>query len=418
MSSRARSSANECGDPVADHISDGIVSSLIGSLLAMTQSCMKKNFAKLGIAVHKKLHGKIEVVSKKQIKTADDLSILYTPGVGAASSYLAAHKSEIRKMTIKNNTVAVVSDGSAVLGLGNIGPEGAIPVMEGKCVLFKEFGGVDAFPIVLATQNADEIVDTVKNIAPIFGGINLEDISAPRCFEIEERLEKILDIPLMHDDQHGTAIVVMAGLINAFQVVKKTIQKSKFVIVGAGAAGNAVAKLLYKIGAGDIIVLDSKGIIDRDRKDLDPYKKALAEITNKENLCGNVLAAAKGADAIIGVSKPGAITVEHIKAMAVNPIVFALANPMPEILPDIAKKAGAFIVATGRSDFDNQINNVLGFPGIFRGALDHNIKKITPEIKLRAAKALASLVKNPTVTNIVPSVFDKRVAKAVAKAVR
>ncbi len=379
---------------------------------------MPKNYAKLGIDVHKKLHGKLSIVSKKSIKTLDDLSILYTPGVGAASSYLAAHKNEIRKMTIKGNTVAVVSDGSAVLGLGNLGPEGAIPVMEGKCVLFKEFAGIDAFPIVLDTQNTDEIVETVKNIAPIFGGINLEDISAPRCFEIEERLEKILDIPLMHDDQHGTAIVVMAGLINAFKVVKKDIKKSKIIIVGAGAAGNAVAKLLHQIGAGDVIVIDSKGIIDRDRKDLDPYKKHLSEITNKENICGNVLAAVKGADAIIGVSKPGAIESQHIKLMAEKPIVFALANPIPEIMPDVAKKAGAFIVATGRSDFPNQINNVLGFPGIFRGALDHNVKKITQEIKLKAAKVLAYLVKNPNPINIIPSVFDKRVAKAVAGAVR
>ncbi len=379
---------------------------------------MLKNFAKLGIDVHKKLHGKLSVVSKKPIKTLDDLSILYTPGVGAASSYLATHKSELRKMTIKNNTVAVVSDGSAVLGLGNIGPEGAIPVMEGKCVLFKEFADIDAFPIVLDTQNTDEIVQTVKNIGPIFGGINLEDISAPRCFEIEEKLEKILDIPLMHDDQHGTAIVVLAGLINAFKVVGKKISESKIVIVGAGAAGNAVAKLLHQIGAADIIVIDSKGIIDRRRKNLDPYKKQLSRITNKRNISGNVGQAVKGADAIIGVSKPGSITASHVKLMTTKPIVFALANPVPEIMPDAAKKAGAYIIATGRSDFPNQINNVLGFPGIFRGALDHHVKKITPEIKLRAAKTLASLVKNPTPTNIIPSVFDKRVVKAVASVVR
>jgi len=379
---------------------------------------MKKNYAKLGIETHKKMHGKLSVISKKPIRTLDDLSILYTPGVGAASSYLAAHKAEVRKMTIKSNTVAVVSDGSAVLGLGNLGPEGAIPVMEGKCVLFKEFGGVDAFPIVLDTQDPDEIVETIKKIAPIFGGINLEDISAPRCFEIEERLQNLLDIPLMHDDQHGTAIVVLAGLMNALKVTGKKISQSKFVIVGAGAAGNAIAKLLHFVGAGDIIVVDSKGIIDRDRKGLDSYKKMLSEITNKENICGNVAAAAKNADVMIGVSKPGSITAKHIKLMAKKPIIFALANPTPEIMPDAAKKAGVFIIATGRSDFPNQINNVLGFPGIFRGALDHNVKKITPEIKLRAAKALASLVKNPTPINIVPSVFDRRVAKAVAKAVR
>jgi len=379
---------------------------------------MPKNYAKLGIDIHKKLHGKISVVSKKPIKTLDDLSILYTPGVGAASSYLAAHKSEIRKMTIKSNTVAVVSDGSAVLGLGNIGPEGAIPVMEGKCVLFKEFAGIDAFPIVLDTQDVDGIVETIKNIAPVFGGINLEDISAPRCFEIEERLEKILDIPLMHDDHHGTAIVVLAGLINAFRVVGKKISQSKIVIVGAGAAGSATAKLLHQIGAGDVIVIDSKGIIDRHRKDLNLYKKLLAKITNKNNVCGNVAAAVKDADAIIGVSKPGSITANHIKLMASKPIVFALANPVPEIMPDTAKKAGAYIVATGRSDFPNQINNVLGFPGIFRGALDHNVKKITPEIKLAAAKKLASLVKSPSANNIIPSVLDKRVVKAVASVVK
>ncbi len=379
---------------------------------------MKKNYAKLGIEAHKKMHGKISVISKKKIKKLDDLSILYTPGVGAASSYLASHKNEIRKMTIKNNTVAVVSDGSAVLGLGNIGPEGAIPVMEGKCVLFKEFANIDAFPIVLDTQDVDKIVETVKNIAPVFGGINLEDISAPRCFEIEERLEKILDIPLMHDDQHGTAIVVLAGLINAFRVVKKSIQKSKFVIVGSGAAGSAIAKLLHQIGAGDILMADSKGLICEERKELNYHKKHLAKITNNRNICGDTKAAVKNADAIIGVSGPGSITAEHIKLMNKKAIVFALANPTPEIMPDEAKKAGAFIVATGRSDFPNQINNVLGFPGIFRGALDHNIKKITPAIKLRAAKALASLVKNPTSTNLVPSVFDKRVVKAVSNAVR
>jgi len=396
----------------------GIASSLVGSLLAMTEYCMPKNFAKLGIDAHKKMHGKISVISKKPVKSLDDLSILYTPGVGAASSYLASHKSEIRKMTIKSNSVAVVSDGSAVLGLGNIGPEGAIPVMEGKALLFKEFGGIDAFPIVLATQDRDEIVETVKNIAPVFGGINLEDIAAPKCFYVEEQLEKILDIPLMHDDQHGTAIVVLAGLINALKVAGKKISASKFVIVGAGAAGNAVAKLLHELEAGDIIVVDSKGIINRDRKNLDPYKQFLAKITNKKNLRGNVLAAAEGADAIIGVSVPGSIQTLHIKKMNERPIVFALANPVPEILPDLARKAGAFIVATGRSDFANQINNVLGFPGVFRGALDHNVKKITPEIKVRAARALAALVKSPTATNIVPSVFDKRVVKAVAKAVR
>jgi len=378
----------------------------------------KKSIAAIGIAAHRKLHGKIVVAGKKRIKSLNDLSIYYTPGVGAAASYLASHKNEVRKMTIKNNTVAIVSDGSAVLGLGNIGPEGAIPVMEGKAMLFKEFAGIDAWPIVLDTQDVDEIVATVKNIAPIFGGINLEDISAPRCFAIEERLEKILDIPLMHDDQHGTAIVVMAGLLNALKVAKKSLAKSKIVIIGAGAAGNATAKLLVQAGAADVIVIDSKGIISKTRTDLDQYKKQLAQITNKNNTSGDTAVAVRGADAVIGVSKPGTITPYHIKTMASRPIIFALANPNPEILPTQAKKAGAYIIATGRSDFPNQINNVLGFPGIFRGALDHNIKKITPEIKLRAAYKLAALVKKPTPTNIIPSVFDKRVAKATASVVK
>ena len=378
----------------------------------------KKSIASLGIAAHKKLRGKISVVGKKPIKSLNDLSIYYTPGVGAAAAYLAGHKDRLRDLTIKNNTVAIVSDGSAVLGLGNIGPEGAIPVMEGKAMLFKEFGGIDAWPIVLATQDVDEIVATVKFIAPVFGGINLEDISAPRCFAVEDKLEKILDIPVMHDDQHGTAIVVLAGLLNALKVVKKSITKSKFVIVGAGAAGNATAKMLVRAGAADVIVIDSKGIVDRDRTDLDPYKKLLSEMTNKNNVCGDTAKAARGADAIIGVSKPGAIMPEHIELMARSPIVFTLANPVPEIMPADAKKAGAAIIATGRSDFPNQINNVLGFPGIFRGALDRNVKKITPEIKLRAAYKLAALVKKPTPTNIIPSVFDKRVAKTVAMAVK
>lgn len=376
------------------------------------------SFAKAAIALHKKLRGKISVISKAPLRNKKDLSLLYTPGVGAVSSYLASHKKETRNLTIKRNSVAVVSDGSAVLGLGNIGPEGALPVMEGKCVLFKEFAGIDAFPVVLATQDTDEIVETIKNIAPVFGGINLEDIAAPRCFEIEEQLEKILDIPFMHDDQHGTAIVVLAGLINAFKVVKKSIQKSRIVILGAGAAGIATAKLLQMVGAGEIIILDSKGIINKERGDLNRYKKQLAQITNPGNISGGLAEAIQGVDAIVGVSKAGAIKPKHISAMAEKPVVFALANPVPEIMPQEAKEAGAFVVATGRSDFPNQINNVLGFPGIFRGALDRNIKKITPQIKLRAAQKLASLVEKPTPDSIIPSVFDKRVVKAVASTVR
>ena len=358
------------------------------------------------------------MVSKKAIQNREDLSLVYTPGVGAVSTYLAGHKDEIREYTVKRNMVAVISDGSAVLGLGNIGPEGALPVMEGKAVLFKELAGVDAFPIVLATQDPDEIVATVKNIAPVFGGINLEDISAPRCFAIEERLQAELDIPVMHDDQHGTAVVVLAGLTNAFKVVGKDFKQGKVVIVGSGAAGNAVAKLLLAAGVGNVVLLDRKGIISKDRTDLDEYKMAMAQITNKENLNGDVSVAVRGADAIVGVSGPGSIKPEHIKLMADKPIVFGLANPVPEIMPDEAKAAGAYVVATGRSDFPNQTNNALCFPGFFRGALDNGVKKITTEIKLAAAKALAATVENPTADKILPNVFEKTVVQAIASAVR
>ena len=370
------------------------------------------------IARHKKLNGKISVVSKVPVKTAKDLSIYYTPGVGAVASYLAGHKDQVRNFTVKRNTVAVVSDGSAVLGLGNIGPEGAIPVMEGKCQLFKSFAGVDAWPIILQTQDVDEIVATVKHISPVFGGINLEDISAPRCFEIEKRLIDELDIPVMHDDQHGTAIVVLAAIINAMKVVKKTLQKSKIVIAGAGAAGIAVTKLLLLENAGDVILVDSQAIISRDRKDMNGFKNAIAKITNKNNISGSLQEAIKGADVLIGLAKAGLFKPEHIKSMNERPIVFAMANPVPEIMPAVATKAGAVVVATGRSDFPNQINNVLGFPGIFRGALDNNVKKITPAMKLRAAKNLAALIKKPTADYIIPSPFDKRVVKAVARAIK
>lgn len=375
-------------------------------------------FAQRAIALHKKLKGKLAVVSKVLVRTPQDLSLYYTPGVGAVSSYLANHKNEVRDLTIKRNTVAVVSDGSAVLGLGNIGPEGALPVMEGKCQLFKTFANVDAFPIVLDTQDTEEIIATVKHIAPVFGGINLEDIAAPRCFEIEERLIKELDIPVMHDDQHGTAVVVLAGMLNALKVVKKPLKESRIVIVGAGAAGIATAKLLLLAGAGDVILVDSQAIISRDRQDINDFKKVLAKITNKNNLAGPMAEAIKGADILMGLSKAGLFKPEHIKSMAKNPIVFAMANPIPEIMPDQALRAGAAVVATGRSDFPNQINNVLGFPGIFRGALDNNVKKITPEMKLRVAKTLAALVKKPTAKNIMPSPFDKRVVKAVARAIK
>ena len=374
--------------------------------------------AKKAIAMHKKLNGKISVVSKVPVKTAKELGIYYTPGVGAVSSYLAQNKNQVRNFTIKRNTVAVVSDGSAVLGLGNIGPEGAMPVMEGKCQLFKSFADVDAFPIVLDTQDTEEIIATVKHISPVFGGINLEDISAPRCFEIERRLISELDIPVMHDDQHGTAVVVLAAMINALKVVKKSLKESKVVIVGAGAAGMATAKLLLLKGAEDVILVDSEAIICRQRKYTNEFKSEMAKNTNKRNISGPLEEAIKGADILMGLSKAGLFKAEHIKSMAENPIIFAMANPIPEIMPDEALKAGAAIVATGRSDFANQINNVLGFPGIFRGALDNNVKKITPEMKLRVAEALAALVKKPTRSNIMPSPFDKRVVKAVAKAIR
>ncbi|MDD5438498.1 MAG: NADP-dependent malic enzyme [Patescibacteria group bacterium] len=385
----------------------------------MNQNISEKiSIGEKALELHKELVGKIEVKSKMPVKTMTDLSLIYTPGVGTVSSYLAEHKDQLRDYTIKRNMVAVVSDGSAVLGLGNIGPEGALPVMEGKAVLFKELAGVDAFPIVLATQDPDEIVRTVKNIAPVFGGINLEDISAPRCFAIEERLQAELDIPVMHDDQHGTAVVVLAALTNAFKVVGKEFSKGKVVIQGAGAAGNAVAKLLIAAGIGNVIMLDKKGILSKDRTDLDQYKAAMAEITNKENKSGDLSQAIQGADAIVGVSGPGSIKGEHIKLMAEKPIVLALANPVPEIMPDEAKTAGAFVVATGRSDYPNQTNNALCFPGFFRGALDNGVRKITQEMKLAAARALAATVSDPNPDRILPTVFEPEVVKAIAAAIK
>lgn len=381
---------------------------------------MKKTnlFSAKAISLHKKLKGKIEVKSKIPVCSIGDLSLCYTPGVGAVSSYLSQHKEEVSDFTIKGNTVAVVSDGSAVLGLGNIGPEGAIPVMEGKCQLFKSFANVNAFPIVLNTQDTEKIIETVKAISPVFGGINLEDISAPRCFEIEDRLIAELDIPVMHDDQHGTAIVSLAALINAAKVVNKKISQMKIVIVGAGAAAIAVAKLQLLYGAKDIILVDSRAVISLDRADLTPVKLAMAQKTNPRKISGSLEKAIEGADVLIGLSKAGLFKAEHIKSMAPHAVIFAMANPVPEILPEEAKKAGAMVVATGRSDFPNQINNVLGFPGIFRGALDNKVKKITPEMKLQAAKNLAGLVKKPTAEYIIPSPFDKRVVKAVAKAIK
>ncbi len=378
----------------------------------------KKDYNKLALALHKKMKGKIEVVSKGKLKTRDDWSTMYTPGVGAVASHLAKHPKDAREYTMVRNTVAVISDGSAVLGLGNLGPIGALPVMEGKCAIFKEMAGVDAFPIVLDVHDVEGIIAVVKAIAPGFGGINLEDIASPKCFEIEERLKKELSIPVMHDDQHGTAIVVMAGLINAAKVVKKKFANLKVVVVGAGAAGRAVTLMLIKAGISDVIVTDSKGVIYNGRPDLSGYKKDLAKITNPRHIKGEVLDAVVGADVIVGVSGPGTITKHHIEVMAESAIVFALANPIPEIKPEDAKLAGAAVVATGRSDYPNQVNNSLAFPGIFRGALDKGVRDITDEMKLAAAKKIAALVKKPTADNIIPPNNTPGLVKAVASAVK
>jgi len=370
--------------------------------------------AKEALDYHKKLNGKIGVFSKAPLKSMEDLKLCYTPGVATVSSYLALHKDEVKKYTIKKNAVAVVSDGSAVLGLGNIGVEGALPVMEGKAMIFKEFANIDAFPIVLDTQNVDEIITTIKHIAPVFGAINLEDISAPRCFEIEKRLQDMLDIFVMHDDQHATAIVVLAGLMNAFLVAKKDLRNSAVAVIGAGSAGSAVTKLLYAYGVRNIIVVDTKGILSKCRGGMLPHQEELANITNEACKEGSLEDALIGVDAVVGLSAPNIIKPEFIKTMNERPIVFALANPEPEIMPDIAKKAGVFIIATGRSDFENQVNNALVFPGIFRGALDNNIKKITEEIKITAAQKLSGIIKNPKPDNIIPSIFDSSVVKEVA----
>lgn len=378
----------------------------------------KKDYNKLALALHKKNRGKIELSVKGKLKSKDDWSTMYTPGVAAVSSHLAKKPEDAYAYSIKGNTVAVVSDGSAVLGLGNIGPIGALPVMEGKCAIFKEMAGVDAFPIVLDTQDTEEIIAIVKAIAPGFGGINLEDIAAPKCYEIEERLKRELPIPVFHDDQHGTAIVVLAGLMNAAKVVGKKFETLKVVLVGAGAAGRAIALLLKRAGIEDITVTDSNGIIYEGRPGLTPYKKELAKITNAEKKKGDILTAVGGADVIIGVSGPGTIAKHHVEVMAKDAIVFALANPIPEIKPDDAIAAGAAVVATGRSDYPNQVNNSLVFPGIFRGALDRKLTYITDDMKLAAAKKLAALVKKPTTNEIVPSVNHPDLVKKIASAVK
>ncbi len=379
-----------------------------------------KDVKKEALKLHKKFRGKIEVVSKVPLKTMRDLSIFYTPGVAEPCKEIARDKKKVYEYTSKWNMVAVVTDGSRVLGLGNIGPEAGLPVYEGKAILFKEFGGVDAFPICLATQDTEEIIKTVKNIVPVFGGINLEDIDAPQCFEIESRLKKELDIPVFHDDQHGTAIAILAGLINALKIIDKKLSDVKITVSGAGAAGVATTKLLLRAGAKNIIVCDSKGIIFEGRNHgLNGVKEEIAKLTNREKIQGGLSDAMVGADVFIGVSAPGIVSEKMVANMNKDAVVFALANPDPEIMPDKAKKAGARIVATGRSDFPNQVNNVLVFPGVFRGALDVRAREINEEMKIAAAYALSGMVtKNKLNENfILPNPLDKNVGKAVARVV-
>lgn len=377
------------------------------------------DYNQMSLKMHEENHGKLEVVSKVAINDRDDLSTAYTPGVAEPCRKIHANPADVYKYTCKANTVAVVSDGTAVLGLGDIGPEAAIPVMEGKSVLFKRFAGVDAFPICLDTKDVDEIVETVKRIAPVFGGINLEDISAPRCFEIERRLKEELDIPVFHDDQHGTAIVVSAGLINALKLVRKPFDKANVVINGAGSAGISICKLLLALGIGNVVLVDKKGALCPGEDWMNPAQAAMAEVTNKEKQRGALAEIMKGKDAFIGVSAPNIVTAEMVASMAKDPIVFAMANPTPEIMPEEAKKGGVRVMATGRSDYPNQINNVLVFPGIFRGALDVKAKAITEEMKIAAAKAIASIVTDEELNEeyIIPGAFDERVAKVVARAV-
>ena len=372
------------------------------------------------LALHEKLHGKLETVSKVPVKSREDLALAYTPGVAEPCKVIAQDKEAAYTYTMKANTIAVVSDGSAVLGLGNIGPHAAMPVMEGKAVLFKEFGGVNAVPICLDTQDTEEIIKAVTWLAPGFGGINLEDISAPRCFEIEERLKETLDIPVFHDDQHGTAIVVLAGLINALKVTGKKKEECRVVINGAGSAGIAIAKLLLNYGFTNVVLCARAGILSRDSERLNWMQKKMLDITNPEGLTGTLADAMKGADVFIGVSAPGTVSQEMVASMNPDAIVFAMANPVPEIMPDLAKAAGAKVVGTGRSDFPNQINNVVAFPGIFRGALEGRARQITEKMKLAAALALASLVPDEELNedNIMPEAFDPRAAEAVAEAVK
>ena len=372
------------------------------------------------LKMHEEWHGKIETCAKSHVNSREDLAIAYTPGVAEPCKVIAKDPEAAYTYTMKSNTVAVVSDGSAVLGLGNIGALAAMPVMEGKAVLFKEFGGVNAVPICLDTQDTEEIIKTVVNIAPAFGGINLEDISAPRCFEIEERLKELLDIPVFHDDQHGTAIVVLAGIINAMKVTGKDKESSKVVVNGAGSAGVAITKLLLTYGFKHVTMCDINGILGKDSKDLNWMQEKMVEVTNLEQKTGKLADALKGADIFVGVSAPNIVTPEMVASMNKNAILFAMANPVPEIMPDIAKAAGAKVVGTGRSDFPNQVNNVVAFPGIFKGALEGRATAITEDMKLATAKAIAGLVPDEELNenNILPEAFDPRVADVVSRAVK
>lgn len=380
----------------------------------------ENNTLEKALKMHEIWNGKIETTAKAHVNSREDLAIAYTPGVAEPCKVIAKDPEAVYKYTIKSNTIAVVSDGSAVLGLGNIGALAAMPVMEGKAVLFKEFGGVNAVPICLDTQDTEEIIRTVVNIAPSFGGINLEDISAPRCFEIEERLKELFDIPVFHDDQHGTAIVVLAGVINALKVVDKSKESCRVVVNGAGSAGVAITKLLLTYGFSHITMCDINGTICKDSEHLNWMQKQMAELTNPEQMHGTLADAMKGADIFIGVSAPNIVTKEMVASMNSDSILFAMANPVPEIMPDEAKAAGARVVGTGRSDFPNQVNNVVAFPGIFRGALEGRASQITEEMKLAAANAIASLVPDAELSdvNILPEAFDPRVADAVSEAVK
>lgn len=397
------------------------------AVLNITESSHKKrrrnkfmNTNEKALELHKEWNGKLETVSKTPVKSREDLSLAYTPGVAEPCKVIAGDKEAAYTYTIKANTIAVVSDGSAVLGLGNIGPYAAMPVMEGKAVLFKEFGGVNAVPICLDTQNTEEIIKAVTWMAPGFGGINLEDISAPRCFEIEERLKETLDIPVFHDDQHGTAIVVLAGVINALKVTGKKKEDCRVVVNGAGSAGVAITKLLLNYGFPHIIMCDKSGILSKNSSDLNWMQEKMMEVTNLEGKTGSLADAMKGADIFVGVSAPGIVSAEMVSSMNKDAILFAMANPVPEIMPDIAKAAGAKVVGTGRSDFPNQVNNVVAFPGIFKGALEGRATQITEEMKLAAALAIASLVPDEELNedNIMPEAFNPKVAEVVAQAVK